>query len=104
MRVPMSPLAAAFAAATLLLPFAAHAQATAPSSVPVAKPAAPGASAISDQQITKAANAMQQVMTLRQTYSQRLSQAKPEDRDRISAEGENAMRQAVADQGLSVQQ
>jgi Domain of unknown function (DUF4168) len=104
MRLPMPPLAAAFAAAALLSPFAAQAQSPAPSSspAPAAQPASPSPSTISDQEITKTANAMQQVMTLRQTYTDRLSQAKPADRDRIAAQGETAMRQAVANQGLTV--
>lgn len=106
MRLPTPPLAAAFAAAVLLSPLAAHAQAPASPaspSAPAAKPAAPGSSAVSDQEITKAANAMQQVITLRQSYNQQLSQAKPDDRGKIAAQGESAMRQAVTDQGLSVQ-
>ena len=47
---------------------------------------------------------MQKVMSIRQTYNQRMDQAKPEDRGRIAEEGQTAMKQAVADQGLSVQQ
>jgi hypothetical protein len=104
MRLPMPPLAAAVAAAAILSPLAAQAQSPAPSSssAPATQPAAPSPSTISDQEITKTANAMQQVMTLRQTYSQRLSKAKPADRDHIAAQGQTAMRQAVVNQGLSV--
>jgi hypothetical protein len=103
MRIPKGPLVAAFVAATFLSPLAGHAQAPAPAS-PSATAPAPGHAAIPDQQITKAANAIRQVMSLRQIYSQRIAKAKPEDRGRIAAEGESEMRQAVADQGLSVEQ
>lgn len=103
MRLKLSPFVAAVAAVTLLLPHAASAQtqsspSPAPTTAPVAK------TAVSDQQITQAAVAMQKVMSIRQTYNQRMDQAKPEDRGRIAEEGQTAMKQAVADQGLSVQQ
>ena len=103
MRLKLSPFVAAVAAVTLLLPFAASAQtqsspSPAPTTAPVAK------TAVSDQQITQAAVAMQKVMSIRQTYNQRMDSAKPEDRGRIAEEGQTAMKQAVADQGLSVQQ
>jgi len=103
MRLKLSPFVAAVAAVTLLLPFAASAQtqsspSPAPTTAPVAK------TAVSDQQITQAAVAMQKVMSIRQAYNQRMDSAKPEDRGRIAEEGQTAMKQAVADQGLSVQQ
>lgn len=47
---------------------------------------------------------MQKVMSLRQAYSQRLTQAAPADQGRIEQEGQTAMAHAVTDQGLSVQQ
>jgi len=103
MRLKLSPFAAAVAAVTLLSPLAASAQTQA--TPPPASAAAPAAkTAVSDQQITQAAVAMQKVMTIRQTYNQRMDQAKPEDRGRIAEEGQTAMKKAVADQGLSVDQ
>ncbi|MDE2512954.1 MAG: hypothetical protein KGL22_02525, partial [Alphaproteobacteria bacterium] len=71
MRLKLSPFVAAVAAVTLLLPFAASAQtqsspSPAPTTAPVAK------TAVSDQQITQAAVAMQKVMSIRQTYNQRM--------------------------------
>jgi len=105
MRIPKSPLAAALAAAALLSPLAAGAQSSGPTPAPsMTTPATPGQAAVSDQQITQAANAMQKVMSLRQAYSQRLTQAAPADQGRIEQEGQTAMAHAVTDQGLSVQQ
>ncbi|GEM_PF-6494535 len=101
MRMNVSRFAAALLAAGLLPPFAAGALAQSPPT----STAAPGPNAaVSDQQINEAAAAMQKVMSLRQDYGQRLAQAKPEDRPRIAQEGESKIRQAVADQGLSVDQ
>jgi len=105
MRIPKSSFAAALAATALLAPLAAGAQTSGSSPAPSATaPATAGQATVSDQQITQAANAMQKVMTLRQAYSQRMTQAKPEDRARIAQEGHTAVERAVTDQGLSVQQ
>lgn len=104
MHMKLSPLAAAVAAVTVLSPLAAGAQTQPPPST-AAPAAAPAAKAqVSDQQITKAAVAMGKVMNIRQTYNQKLTQAKPEDRGRIADESQAAMQKAVTDQGLSVDQ
>ncbi len=105
MRVKSLPLAAALAATALSLPLA-HAQNASPAAPSASQgaPVTPGKTTISDLQITKAANAMQKVMTLRQTYNQRIAKAKPEDRGSIAAEGHAAMEHAVTQQGLSVDQ
>lgn len=104
MHMKLSPLAAAVAAVTVLSPLAAGAQTQPPPST-AAPAAAPAAKAqVSDQQITKAAFAMGKVMNIRQTYNQKLTQAKPEDRGRIADESQAAMQKAVTDQGLSVDQ
>jgi len=104
MRMKLSPLAAAVAAVTVLSPLTAGAQSQSPS--PTAAPAAAPAAKtqVSDQQITQAAVAMQKVMTIRQSYNQQLNQAKPEDRGRIADESQTAMKKAVTDSGLSVDQ
>jgi len=103
MRMKLSPLAAAVAAVTALSPLAAGAQTQ--SSPPATAAPAPAVKAqVSDQQISQAAVAMQKVMTIRQTYNQKLTQAKPEDRGRIADESQIAMQKAVTDQGLSVEQ
>ena len=104
MHIRLSPFAAAVAAVTVLSPLAAGAQTqpppstTAPSTAPAAK------TAVTDQQITQAAVAMQKVMTIRQNYNQQLTQAKPEDQGRIADESQTAMKKAVTDSGLSVEQ
>ncbi|MGH6974784.1 MAG: DUF4168 domain-containing protein [Stellaceae bacterium] len=105
MHMKLSPLAAAVAAVTVLSPFAAGAQTQPPPSTTAAPSTAPAAKTpVSDQQITKAAIAMSKVMNIRQTYNQKLTQAKPEDRGRIADESQTAMQKAVTDQGLSVEQ
>ena len=104
MRIKLSSFVAAAAAVTLLSPLAANAQTQSPPSTaaPAAAPAAK--TAVSDQQISQAAVAMQKVMTIRQSYNQQLTQAKPEDRGRIADESQTAMKKAVTDSGLSVDQ
>ena len=104
MHMKLSPLAAAVAAVTVLSPLAAGAQTQPPPSTAAPTTAPAAKTPVSDQQITKAAIAMGQVMNIRQTYNQKLTQAKPEDRGRISDESQAAMQKAVTDQGLSVDQ
>ncbi len=105
MRMKLSPLAAAVAAVTVLSPLAAGAQTQSPPSTTAAPSTAPAAkTAVTDGQITQAAVAMQKVMTIRQSYNQQLSQAKPEDRGRIADESQTAMKKAVTDSGLTVDQ
>ena len=102
MPMKLSPLAVVVAAVTVLSPLAAGAQTQPPPSTAAPAPAAK--TPVSDQQITKAAVAMGKVMNIRQTYNQKLTQAKPEDRGRIADESQAAMQKAVTDQGLSVDQ
>lgn len=104
MHMKLSPLAAAVAAVTVLSPLAAGAQTQPPSSTAAPTTAPATKTPVSDQQITKAAVAMGKVMNIRQTYNQKLTQAKPEDRGRIADESQAAMQKAVTDQGLSVDQ
>lgn len=104
MHMKLSPLAAAVAAVTVLSPLAAGAQTQPPPSTAAPTTAPAAKTPVSDQQITKAAIAMGKVMNIRQTYNQKLTQAKPEDRGRIADESQAAMQKAVTDQGLSVDQ
>jgi hypothetical protein len=65
----------------------------------------PGLSApapnITDQKLDAAAAALKRVAVLQQTYRQRLAQAPAQaDKDRITAEADTALTNAVADQGL----
>lgn len=104
MRIKFSPLAVAAAAVTFLSPLAAGAQTQPPPSTAAPATAPAAKTAVSDQQITQAAVAMQKVMTIRQSYNQKLTQAKPEDRGRIADESQTEMQKAVTDSGLSVEQ
>jgi len=104
MHMKFSPLAAAVAAVTVLSPLAAGAQTQPPPSTAAPATAPAAKTPISDQQISQAAVAMGKVMNIRQTYNQKLTQAKPEDRGRIADESQTAMQKAVTDQGLSVEQ
>jgi hypothetical protein len=69
----------------------------------------PGLSApapnITDQKLDAAAAALKRVAVLQQTYRQRLAQAPAQaDKDRITAEADTALTNAVADQGLTVEE
>jgi hypothetical protein len=69
----------------------------------------PGLSApapnITDQKLDAAAAALKRVAVLQQTYRQRLAQAAAQaDKDRITAEADTALTNAVADQGLTVEE
>ncbi|HWI29720.1 MAG TPA: DUF4168 domain-containing protein [Stellaceae bacterium] len=61
-------------------------------------PAAP----ISDQKLDAAAAAMQQVTTVRRTYQQKIDAASPSDKPRVASEGNAALKKAVTDHGLSI--
>jgi|HubBroStandDraft_1064217.scaffolds.fasta_scaffold10395_3 hypothetical protein len=57
---------------------------------------------ISGQQLDKAAAAIKNLEGLRSAYTQKLEGAKPEEQDKIASEASAAMKKAVTDQGLSV--
>jgi hypothetical protein len=57
---------------------------------------------IPDQKLDAAAAAMQQVASLRESYQQRLETAPPSDKERIADEADTALKKAVTDKGLSV--
>ena len=57
---------------------------------------------IPDPKLDATAAAMQQVASLRRQYQQRLEEATAADKDRVLAEGNDALMKAVTDQGLSV--
>ena len=104
MTVPTKFMLAASAVAIALSPLAAGAQTQPPPSTAAPATAPAAKTAVTDQQITQAAVAMQKVMSIRQAYNQKLTQAKPEDRGRIADESQTAMKKAVTDSGLSVEQ
>jgi len=57
---------------------------------------------IPDQKLDAAVAAMQQVASLKESYQQRLEMAPPSDKERIADEADTALKKAVTDKGLSV--
>jgi|SRR6267143_981383 hypothetical protein len=57
---------------------------------------------ISDQKLDAAAAALDRVVSIKQNYEQQMATAAPSDKDRIAGDANNAMKKAVTDQGLSV--
>jgi Domain of unknown function (DUF4168) len=82
-------------------PVAAQQQPSPPPVPPAALTPAPN---LSDQQLDKAAAAIKNVEGIRTAYTQKLATAKPDQQDEIATEARAAMKKAVADQGLSVEE
>ena len=57
---------------------------------------------ISDQKLDAAAAAIGQVTSIRQSYEQKIAEAPPSDKEHVTDEANNALKKAVTDQGLSV--
>jgi|SRR6516225_2588581 hypothetical protein len=57
---------------------------------------------ISDQKLNAAAVAIGQVTSIKQSYERKIAEAPPTDKQRISDEANGALKKAVTDQGLSV--
>jgi hypothetical protein len=57
---------------------------------------------ISPEKLDAAAAAVTHVTSVKQNYQQQLTAAPPADRERIAGEANNALKKAVTDQGLSV--
>ena len=55
-----------------------------------------------DAKLNAAAAAIKQVSTIKDNYQQRLAAAPASERDRIAGEATNALRKAITDEGLSV--
>jgi hypothetical protein len=70
---------------------------------PALGPSEPAPS-ISDQKLDAAAAALERLTSVHQNYQQRIAAAAPSDRERIAAEGSDALKKAVTDQGLSVEE
>jgi predicted ATPase with chaperone activity len=96
MRPVISPLAAALLGVGVVL---AAPTVMAQSQQPA--PAAPSA-AIPDQKLDAAAAAMKQVTDLQRDYRQKIDAAAPADKQRLASEGNAALKKAVTDHGLSV--
>lgn len=112
MRISKFPLAMLAAASFSLAP--ALGTLAAPASKPLAPPPAQARPAIaapmtadshakiSDQKLGQAAAAMQHVIGVRQRYEKKIAKAAPGDRERIAGQSQAAIKKAVTDQGLSV--
>lgn len=106
MREPTRHLMRPLAAAVLTLAWlcsapAANAQVQSPSPPPAPSEQSQN---IPDEKLDKAAAALEQVSSVKESYQQRIEGAAPSDRQRISDEANNALVQAVTDQGLSVEE
>jgi hypothetical protein len=100
MHLLTRPLAAAaLTVAWLLSAAAANAQAPSPS---------PGTSKqaadITDQKLDATAAALEQVLTVKRGYQQKIEAANPSDRKRIADEADVAVEEAVTKQGISVEE
>ncbi len=87
---------------------AAAAQTQAPTQQPPASQGPPTAQepstklSPSSQQLDKTAAAIKTLRGIRSDYAQKFATAKPEEQDKIATEANTAMKKAVTDQGLSV--
>jgi Domain of unknown function (DUF4168) len=97
-RLSQALAAAALSAGLFLMP-GANAQMTPPQARPQAQSPSP---TISDEKINAAAAAIGQVTSIQQNYERQISEAPPSDKQRLTAEANNALQKAVADHGLSV--
>ncbi len=101
------PLAAAIlSVGCLLLSPVAHAQ-NQPLNQPQARPQGQSqgqspSPTISDQKLNAAAAAIGQVTSIERSYEQKIAEAPPSEKQHITDEATNAMKKAVTDQGLSV--
>jgi predicted ATPase with chaperone activity len=59
---------------------------------------------VSDQKLDAAAAALQRVVHLKADYQHRIDSAPASDQQRLAEEGGNALKKAVTDQGLSVEE
>ena len=96
----LQPLAAAvLSVGGLLLSPAANAQMSQTPAAPEAQSPSP---TISDEKLNAAAAAIGQVTSIRQSYEPKIAAAPASDKQRVTDEANNAMKKAVVDQGLTV--
>lgn len=100
MRPVIETFAAALLGTAVLLSIPA-ASAQSPMPPQGQKPAA-SAAAISDKKLDAAAAALQHVTTLKQSYQEKIEAAPPDQQQRLANEGNDALKKAVTDQGLSL--
>ena len=101
-RLPQPLAAAILSVACLLLPPAAHAQYQSPSQTQTRPQSQSPSPTISDQKLDAAAAAIGQVTSIKESYDQKIAKAPPSDKQHINEEASSAMKKAVTDQGLSV--
>jgi Domain of unknown function (DUF4168) len=106
----LQPLAAAaLTVSGLIMTPAAKAQMTPPQARPdqqspqAQPPQAPSPSlTVSDEKLNAAAVAIGRVTSIRQSYEPKIAAAPPADKQRVTEEENDAMKKAVTDQGLTV--
>jgi malic enzyme len=59
-------------------------------------------STIPDEKLTAAAAALGEVTSIRQSYERKIAEVPQPDKQRVTDEANNALKKAVTDQGLSV--
>jgi hypothetical protein len=95
----------ALAAAGLLLMPVANAQQQSPAAPSQAAPGPATTPAdIPDNKLDAAAAAVKQVSAIRGDFEQKLAQAPEGDKQRLAGEANDAMKKAVTDQGLSIEE
>jgi len=101
MRRNLRRLTQIFAVAALVAAW--HGSASAQAQSPSPQGSQP-ATNLSDQKLDQTAAAMQNVVKVKQDYQQRLQSASESDRERITKEASDALKSAVTEQGLSVEE
>src|SRR5262249_4437726 len=103
LTLSLATVALVLAGHFLVAPPRAPGPAPSPPHAPSSSPPAPSAN-VSDQKLDATAAAMQRVVSLKADYQQRFNSAPEADREGIAAEAGDAMKKAVTDQGLSVEE
>ena len=98
-QLSQSVAAGVLSVAALLLSPAANAQMSQTPAPPQAQSPSP---TISDEKLNAAAAAIGQVTSIRQSYEPKIAGAAPSDKQRMTDEANTAMKKAVTDQGLTV--
>ena len=103
LTLSLATVALVLAGHFLVAPAGAQAPSSSPPQAPPSSPPSPSAN-VSDQKLDATAAAMQRVVSLKADYQQRYNTAPEADRDGIAAEAGDALKKAVTDQGLSVEE
>jgi hypothetical protein len=98
-QLSQSVAAGVLSVAALLLSPAANAEMSKTPAPPQAQSPSP---TISDEKLNAAAAAIRQVTSIRQSYEPKIAGAAPSDKQRMTDEANTAMKKAVTDQGLTV--